>query len=568
MADDSSRVPIRHWASWWLILGVTLLAIQAVGALIFVSGAALRQYHNSVLVLFLFLLLGGVAVSAHNAIRNRYAIRLFWSFLGASFFCWALNQSAWVYYSVVRGMPLPPYVVGAVPLLLRMMFLTAAVGCSPHLESLHDRPRNAMNLLAFLVFLLVLFEFFQFPFRYAQWAPEVLLQRQVLYVAMSLTLFVGLGAALVTAQSSWKALYGHLLGASVLYGVGSWVSNLAISPGQYIAGLQDLGYMAAAYWFIWIALWGGERQIQFESDRWPGTPARNITGILVILAMSAVPIIALWELYRAEESDATRLDRLEILVWAVVLLAFSALLILYIKKRKFAREMDHMGGRLLEAQEEERARIARELHDDINQRIAVLAINLDQLKQQLPESAIGLHPLLHENSQRLSDLAKDIQALSHRLHSSKLEYLGLAKAAESFCREFSEQAKVTIDFHCSDIPAAIPKQVALCLFRVLQESLQNAAKHSGAKVFDVQLCAVGDDIRLTVHDQGVGFEPQSVANGLGLISMRERLHMAGGHFAIRSAVGRGTIINARVPITPEDHHEAEAGNGHSGVFRH
>ncbi len=222
-----------------------------------------------------------------------------------------------------------------------------------------------------------------------------------------------------------------------------------------------------------------------------------------------------------------------------------------ITERKLAEEsLADVGRKLIEAHEEERTWIARELHDDINQRMALLAIELDRWNQQLPPSAVELHDHIHHASQRLSDIAVDVQALSHRLHSSKLEYLGLVAAAESFCKELSEQQKVEIDFRHTAIPRSVPKEISLCLFRVLQESLQNAVKHSGVRHFKVELCSTEGEIQLTVSDLGVGFDSQDAINrrGLGLISMRERMQLVSGEISIKSQPGGGTTIQARVPV--------------------
>jgi len=226
-----------------------------------------------------------------------------------------------------------------------------------------------------------------------------------------------------------------------------------------------------------------------------------------------------------------------------------------ITERKLAEEsLADVGRKLIEAHEEERTWIARELHDDINQRMALLTIELDRWNQQLPPSAVELHDHIHHAIQRLSDIATDIQALSHRLHSSKLEYLGLVVAAKSFCREFSEQQKVEIDFSHTSIPRSVPKEISLCLFRVLQETLQNAVKHSGVRHFKVELCGTEREIQLTVSDLGVGFDPQDAIHrrGLGLISMRERMQLIGGEFSINSHPGSGTTIHARVPFRGTD----------------
>ena len=187
-----------------------------------------------------------------------------------------------------------------------------------------------------------------------------------------------------------------------------------------------------------------------------------------------------------------------------------------VTERKLAEEsLADVGRKLIEAHEEERTWIARELHDDVNQRMALLAIELDRWNQQLPPSAVELHDHIHHASQRLSDIANDIQALSHRLHSSKLEYLGLVAAAKSFCKELSEQQKVEIDFNHTAIPRSMPKETSLCLFRVLQETLQNAVKHSGMRHFKVELGGTEGEIQLTVSDLGVGFDPQDAIHRRG-----------------------------------------------------
>ncbi len=172
-----------------------------------------------------------------------------------------------------------------------------------------------------------------------------------------------------------------------------------------------------------------------------------------------------------------------------------------ITDRKLAEDaLATVGRRLIEAHEEERTWIARELHDDIAQRIALLAVELERRDPQAPGSAVDMHENPQLVSQHVFDLGKDVQALSHRLHSSKLEYLGLATAAKSFCRELSEQRNVRIEFKHSDIPAVIPKEISLCLFRVLQEALQNAVKHSADQNFTVEVHGTQEGITLTVSD--------------------------------------------------------------------
>jgi signal transduction histidine kinase len=231
-----------------------------------------------------------------------------------------------------------------------------------------------------------------------------------------------------------------------------------------------------------------------------------------------------------------------------------------ITDRKLAEAaLSTVGRRLIEAHEEERTWIARELHDDINQRIAMLSIELQQGGEGSPPSQNPDH--IRHIRQRLLDLGKDIQALSHRLHSSKLEYLGLVAAASSFCREFSQQQGVDIDFQHEGVPRSLPKETSLSLFRVLQEALQNATKHSGVRHFEVHLHGTPEEIELTVCDNGLGFDQQHATShhGLGLISMRERMQMVRGQLYMDSQPGHGTTIRARVPITARETFASKAG---------
>jgi PAS domain S-box-containing protein len=224
-----------------------------------------------------------------------------------------------------------------------------------------------------------------------------------------------------------------------------------------------------------------------------------------------------------------------------------------ITERKVSEEaLSSVSRRLIEAHEEERTWIARELHDDFNQRIALLAVNLEGLKQNLRASDGQAGRRIKEAQERVSDLASDIQALSHRLHSSKLEFLGLAAAAEGFCKELSAGQNVEIAFQSNGIRKNLPQEVSLCIFRVLQEALQNAVKYSGARRFEVSLGGALNEIELTVHDSGVGFDTEQamVGHGLGLTSMKERLKIVDGSLAIDSTLQGGTTIHARVPLPP------------------
>jgi PAS domain S-box-containing protein len=224
-------------------------------------------------------------------------------------------------------------------------------------------------------------------------------------------------------------------------------------------------------------------------------------------------------------------------------------------ERKQAEEaLSGVSRKLIGAHEEERTRIARDLHDDINQRLALLAVGLEQVEQleRSPSKLPGeVSTRIHELSESITEIGIDIQAISHRLHSSKLEYLGIVTAARSFCKEFAEQQKVEVFFAHEDIPHTLPLEISLSLFRVLQEALQNAVKHSGVMHFEVALRHASDSIDLTVHDSGRGFDVKEAiqAKGLGLISMEERLKLVDGQLFIESQPKHGTTIHAHVPLS-------------------
>jgi signal transduction histidine kinase len=220
-----------------------------------------------------------------------------------------------------------------------------------------------------------------------------------------------------------------------------------------------------------------------------------------------------------------------------------------ITDRKLAEDV-LFGQKLIEAHEEESRRIARELHDDISQSLALVSMRLDYLNDASPASATEFQQEIGELRQEIADLGADIQAVSRRLHPAKLENLGLEKAAAAFCEEFSKRYGVTIDVHFENIPTALPREISLSLFRVLQEALQNIVKHSGSPRAKVSLSGHTDTIHLTVKDSGAGFDPHEATTGpgLGMTSMKERLRGVRGQLRIHSKRGNGTIIHAIAPL--------------------
>ncbi len=210
-----------------------------------------------------------------------------------------------------------------------------------------------------------------------------------------------------------------------------------------------------------------------------------------------------------------------------------------------------LSGRLISAQEDERARIARELHDDFSQRLALLAMQLAQVSESLPSSNKAVGKNLDIMWEGISDLSSDIHRLSHQLHSSKLHHVGLVAAAKSLCDETGQQHRIQIEFVHRELPDEISADVELCFFRIVQEALNNIVKHSGAKQAHVEFVGTASHIRLRIVDNGVGFDPNAKAarGGLGLASMRERLRLLGGRIALRSRPMEGTEIVVEVPLT-------------------
>jgi PAS domain S-box-containing protein len=221
------------------------------------------------------------------------------------------------------------------------------------------------------------------------------------------------------------------------------------------------------------------------------------------------------------------------------------------ESKRAEQALSTVSRRLIDAQEQERSRIARELHDDIGQRLSLLAVNLTGLAKD-GLSSPRLHTQTLELQRQAAGVAADVQALSHQLHSSRLSLLGLEAAMRQFCEEFADQQRVRIEFESRDLPDRLPPDTALCLFRILQESLHNAAKHSGVRTFEVQLRGTDGRVHLAVRDHGKGFDACTArtGGGIGLISMEERMKLVGGDLYIESQPQGGTTIYARVPFGP------------------
>ncbi|MBS1241582.1 MAG: nreB 2 [Gemmatimonadetes bacterium] len=209
-----------------------------------------------------------------------------------------------------------------------------------------------------------------------------------------------------------------------------------------------------------------------------------------------------------------------------------------------------LSGRLIQAQERERAWLAKELHDGLSQHLAILAVELDLLGQRPPMVPAELRVRLEALSARTRALSGEVHQLSHGLHPSKLERLGLVAAISGFCRELGEGEAVTVRFTSQGIRRELPPDVALCLYRVAQESLWNVVKHSGTRQAEVDLHEAEGALVLRISDDGRGFDLGAALSGdcFGLTSMRERVAMVDGEVQWESRPGAGTTVLARVPL--------------------
>ena len=233
-------------------------------------------------------------------------------------------------------------------------------------------------------------------------------------------------------------------------------------------------------------------------------------------------------------------------------------------RKRHEQAIQELSGRLINVQEQERSRIARELHDDINQQVAMLAIELQQLRAFFPKESPETDEKVNSLWKKTHALSTDIQQLSHRLHSTKLEHLGIVAALRGLCNEVSAQGKIEIEFQFQQVPAEIGSGVSLSIFRVAQESLHNVAKHSHAEKVRMELFGTGGSVVLRVSDDGVGFDPEAPENttGLGMVSMGERIRLEGGTFSVTSKPSLGTQIEARIPLVRGI---AAAGTAHSST---
>jgi signal transduction histidine kinase len=267
-----------------------------------------------------------------------------------------------------------------------------------------------------------------------------------------------------------------------------------------------------------------------------------------------ISIIAVFCLtYVAPPNYSFRVDDPLDVVAIITFLTVSVVIALLVSKLRKMTEgaLSSVTYKVVEAEEEERQRFAKDLHEDIGQRLSLLASEIDQLKTDFPNQGIEVRSRVDAVRKKTLEILTDVKDLAHELHSPRLEYLGLAAVMRSFCTEFGQRKKVEIDFRSDGLPNPVPPDISLCLFRVLQEALFNAMKHSGVRQFDVQLQGTSDEIHLTVSEYGAGFNVEAArkGRGLGLNHLEERLKLVKGTLSIKSQPEQGIRILARVPLS-------------------
>jgi signal transduction histidine kinase len=235
-------------------------------------------------------------------------------------------------------------------------------------------------------------------------------------------------------------------------------------------------------------------------------------------------------------------------------LLIGGLLVQRARRKSATESLKKIGGLLIHAQDDERATIARELHDDFSQRLALQCIELTHLEHNLPESEVEERARTLNLLKESREMAADMRSLSHQLHSSRLELVGLAAALRGLCEDVTKNHKLTVDFTEPDILPGLTKDLGLCLFRIAQEALANVVNHSQAIRARIELSANANSVSLRILDTGKGFDPdlKNSGVGIGLISMRERLRLVGGRLSIRSENMRGTEIVAEIPLSTSE----------------
>jgi len=337
MAGKSSALSVLRLRSLsWPALAVGILLIQGALGLTIPQGRFLTAYSN---IIYLFILLSATGVAALNAVQNRQSIRLFWSFLAAGCALWLLNPLSWLFTAPSpKGISLE-YLLGASPLFLHIVLMIAAVASRPHLKSLNqNRYRTTLNFLLLLFFGIFLYAFLLFPYQHSTISSFVL-RFEIFYAAENLLLLAGLSVLVVQAQPPWKYIYRHLLGASILYAIGSLAVNISLAYRGTPAGLVAIPSTAAGCWFVWVTLEGRKLGPQLAQTAQVDVSDGWFSSNLAILAALTIPCIGVWELFRVDEPDGTRTARLLIVLIFIVFLTVAASIRHYLVSRELSSDV-------------------------------------------------------------------------------------------------------------------------------------------------------------------------------------------------------------------------------------
>ena len=531
-----------------------LLGIVAIKAALSFLGSSIPFALSYSGISYFLLLLLATAFSIRNVIHSELRSRPFWVLLAVGYGLWAFQQFLVLYFELGMRIEVPDDSIADEVLFLHLVSMMAAVASLPHLAVLDGRRHRWLSkTLLVLVVWSFLYGFLVSPYKYFSLDPSNYGARfDRLYLGGNLVLIVMLGVVVVRAKSPWKIIYLNLLGASSLYALSSTIANMAIDNGGYINGkLYGIGLTASVCWFVWVPV--SARSVpDTELDTTQFFDKRGLqVSQWAMLSVVLISIPMIWELFHRNENANIFTLRLIVATAAIILLTGGAYLREYIDKRELASSFNRI---LIQAQEEERANIARELHDDLAHRAVTLSLRLEQLKKSLNGVSGDILSQLSKMQEETAALSSRIAHRSHELRPSILDLLGLSSAIRAWCDEFSEDRNMEVSFESQEVPSILPAEISLHLYRVLQEALSNAAKYSGVKRFDVRLWGAPTGIHLSVADLGKGFDISTAirGRGLGLRSMQERAKLMSGRLEIESKANAGTTIHVCVPIEFDD----------------
>jgi signal transduction histidine kinase len=337
--------------------------------------------------------------------------------------------------------------------------------------------------------------------------------------------WAGAGRIWVHRSVRWAVEAAALLGILAIFGYLVLLAPWATLPSTLYSFVPlllwaavrfgSLGVSTSMIVISFFSIWGA---VHGHGPFTGPEPTRNVLSLQVFLIFATTPFLALAAV--VEERASARLVEKE------------------------------LSRRLISAQEQERIRIARELHDDVCQRLAMLSIKIAKAARYDGYGQLSVAEQLDQIWQQCSSLGSDVQAISHKLHPSILQHVGLTAAVQSYCREVAQQNSVVVEVSDNTLSGSFPEDVSLSVFRVVQEALRNAVKYSGQKHIKVCLQENSGQLELEVSDQGVGFDARDKRNseGLGLVSMAERISQVNGTFSIDSQLNLGTRVRARVPL--------------------